>query len=172
MFALVELVVRVNHSKGRSERFMGDMKPEDFWNWSFFVDYLQFIVLFWIVTAFITYIFLHSRKLVFLVILSNQFLATYFSVLGFLALGTEAFLATPQLWKNYQNKSSKSSKINTFLSFIATGMSMFMVMGWLIGDIFKTGYFIFLNQPFQFVLCGSLQVTVDCLIICQVRKYN
>ena len=48
-------------------------------------------------------------------------------------------------------------------------MSMFMVMGWLIGDIFKTGYFIFLNQPFQFVLCGSLQVTVDCLIICQVK---
>ena len=46
---------------------------------------------------------------------------------------------------------------------------MFMVMGWLIGDIFKTGYFIFLNQPFQFVLCGSLQVTVDCLIICQVK---
>jgi len=145
MFALVELVVRVNHSKDRSERFMGDMKPGDFWNWSYFVDYLQFIVLFWIVTAFITYIFLHSP--------------TYFSVLGFLALGTEALLATPQLWKNYQNKST-------------TGMSMFMVMGWLIGDIFKTGYFIFLNQPFQFVLCGSLQVTVDCLIICQVFYYK
>ena len=62
MFALVELVVRVNHSKGRSERVMGDMKPEDFWNWSYFVDYLQFIVLFWIVTAFITFIFLNSRK--------------------------------------------------------------------------------------------------------------
>ena len=56
------------------------------------------------------------------------------------------------------------------LSFLATGMSMFMVMGWLVGDIFKTGYFIFLNQPFQFVLCGSLQVTVDCLIICQVKQ--
>ncbi|CAG5107740.1 Oidioi.mRNA.OKI2018_I69.chr1.g3467.t1.cds [Oikopleura dioica] len=131
MFALVELVPC--------------LKPEEFWNWTYFVDYLQFMVLFWIVVAFTTYVFLHSPS--------------YFNILGFLALGTESLLATPQLWKNYQNSST-------------TGMSMFMVLGWLVGDIFKTGYFVFLNQPFQFILCGSIQVTVDCLIICQVFYYK
>lgn len=145
MFALVELVVRVNRVKGKDEKALADLNIKEFWHWTYFVDYLQFMVIFWILVAFVTYMFLHS--------------ATYFSILGYLALGTESLLATPQLWKNYQNKST-------------TGMSIFMVMGWLIGDIFKTGYFIFLNQPFQFIICGSIQVSIDCLIICQVFYFG
>jgi len=51
-------------------------------------------------------------------------------------------------------------------------MSIFMVMGWLVGDIFKVCYFILLNQPFQFVACGTIQVSIDLLIVAQVFYFG
>lgn len=37
-------------------------------------------------------------------------------------------------------------------------MSITMVIFWTIGDMFKTGYFIFRDAPTQFWICGTLQV--------------
>lgn len=34
-----------------------------------------------------------------------------------------------------------------------------MVIMWTIGDMFKTGYFIFRDAPTQFWICGTLQVS-------------
>ena len=56
----------------------------------------------------------------------------YFTILGSLSLGTEAMLAAPQFIKNYRNGST-------------TGMSIFMVLGWLCGDLFKVIYFYLLR---------------------------
>lgn len=39
-----------------------------------------------------------------------------------------------------------------------------MVIMWTIGDMFKTGYFIFRNAPTQFWICGTLQVS-DCTFL-------
>lgn len=38
-------------------------------------------------------------------------------------------------------------------------MSITMVVFWTIGDMFKTGYFIFRHAPTQFWVCGTLQVS-------------
>lgn len=47
-----------------------------------------------------------------------------------------------------------------------------MVLMWTSGDIFKTVYFIIREAPFQFWMCSILQVSVDLLIILQVRLYR
>jgi len=51
-------------------------------------------------------------------------------------------------------------------------MSIFMVLGWLVGDLFKVGYFVFLAQPVQFIACGTIQVSIDLLIVGQVFYYG
>lgn len=47
-----------------------------------------------------------------------------------------------------------------------------MVLMWTFGDVFKTCYFIFRNAPKQFWICGSMQVTVDVMILLQVVIYR
>ena len=32
-----------------------------------------------------------------------------------------------------------------------------MVLGWLVGDLFKVFYFVLLSQPIQFIACGAVQ---------------
>ena len=78
MIALTEICVRMQ-PKGKTFTFiytyefelfldktpkcLSDFDPEDFWMWTNFIDYLHFLVLFWIISAFITFIFANSRKL-------------------------------------------------------------------------------------------------------------
>lgn len=50
--------------------------------------------------------------------------------------------------------------------------SIQMVLCWLSGDIFKTGYFVARGAPSQFWLCGGLQVMVDVFILSQVALYR
>merc|ERR1712112_361585 len=78
---------------------------------------------------------------------------------GFLAVFTEAMLGVPQFYRNFKNKSTY-------------GMSLPMVIMWTCGDIFKTTYFVLRKTPPQFFICGSLQVTVDILILGQVWFYR
>lgn len=47
-----------------------------------------------------------------------------------------------------------------------------MIMSWFVGDMFKTIYFAIEDQPFQFLLCGAIQLTVDVLIIGQIWLYT
>lgn len=68
-------------------------------------------------------------------------------------------LGMPQLVRNYAKKSTR-------------GMSVEMVVMWLSGDLFKTLYFILRHAPVQFIACGSIQVTVDVLILIQVIWYR
>lgn len=55
---------------------------------------------------------------------------------------------TPQFLRNFNNKST-------------SGMSIQMVIMWTIGDMFKTGYFVFREAPTQFWICGTLQVSAS-----------
>lgn len=43
-----------------------------------------------------------------------------------------------------------------------------MVVMWTFGDVFKTAYFVIREAPTQFWVCGSLQVTLDIVILFQV----
>ncbi|KAI9548530.1 hypothetical protein NQZ68_007388 [Dissostichus eleginoides] len=116
-----------------------------FWLWSRFLDYMQCVLSFTLMAAYATYLFLDSMLFV--------------ETLGFLAVFTEAMLGTPQLYCNYQNKSTE-------------GMSIKMVLMWTSGDTFKTGYFLLTQAPVQFWTCGLLQVFVDFTILFQVYYYS
>lgn len=78
-----------------------DFDWNHFWSWSHFVDYLQCVLAFTLVAAYITYVLLDS--------------VLFVETLGFLAVFTEAMLGTPQLYCNYQNKSTEGMRyqINT-----------------------------------------------------------
>ncbi|KAE8282245.1 PQ-loop repeat-containing protein 1 [Larimichthys crocea] len=102
------------------KRLFLDFDWNHFWSWSHFVDYLQCVLAFTLVAAYITYLLLDS--------------ALFVETLGFLAVFTEAMLGTPQLHCNYQNKSTE-------------GMSIKMVLMWTSGDTFKTGYFLLTQAP-------------------------
>lgn len=67
-----------------------------FWSWSHFVDYLQCVLAFTLVAAYVTYLLLDS--------------ALFVETLGFLAVFSEAMLGTPQLHCNYQNKSTEGMR--------------------------------------------------------------
>ncbi|KAI1728672.1 PQ loop repeat domain-containing protein [Ditylenchus destructor] len=75
------------------------------------------------------------------------------------ALLVEACLGLPQLFRNFARKS-------------VSGMSVKMVLMWLIGDVGKTIYFVVRQNPAQFYICGSMQITIDILIMLQVFFYN
>ncbi|XP_068189084.1 solute carrier family 66 member 2 isoform X2 [Antennarius striatus] len=137
--------VRMATELNTKRRTFIDFDWNHFWSWSHFVDYLQCVLAFTLVAAYITYLLLDS--------------AVFVETLGFLAVFTEAMLGTPQLHCNYQNKSTE-------------GMSIKMVLMWTSGDTFKTVYFLFTQAPVQFWTCGLLQVFVDLSILFQVYYYS
>uniref|UniRef100_S4R4U9 Solute carrier family 66 member 2 n=1 Tax=Petromyzon marinus TaxID=7757 RepID=S4R4U9_PETMA len=116
-----------------------------FWQWSRFLDYLQFVAAFSLLAASATFALLD--------------LTAYVEALGFLATFSEAMLGTPQLYRNYRNRSTE-------------GMSVVMVLMWTSGDTFKTVYFLAREAPPQFWVCGLMQVFVDMAILGQVFHYG
>lgn len=137
--------VRMASELNTKRRSFIDFDWNHFWSWSHFADYVQCVLAFTLVAAYITYLLLDS--------------ALFVETLGFLAVFTEAMLGTPQLHCNYQNKSTE-------------GMSIKMVLMWTSGDTFKTVYFLLTQAPVQFWTCGLLQVFVDCAILFQVYYYS
>ncbi|XP_042725456.1 solute carrier family 66 member 2 isoform X1 [Tympanuchus pallidicinctus] len=131
--------------KAPPKRSYLDFDLNYFWHWSKFTDYVQCVLTFTGVTGYITYLWLDSSLFV--------------ETLGFLAVFTEAMLGVPQLYRNYQNRSTE-------------GMSVKMVLMWTSGDTFKTVYFILNQAPLQFSICGLLQVFVDMAILLQVYLYS
>uniref|UniRef100_A0A914QKQ5 PQ-loop repeat-containing protein 1 n=1 Tax=Panagrolaimus davidi TaxID=227884 RepID=A0A914QKQ5_9BILA len=75
------------------------------------------------------------------------------------ALLCEACLALPQLLRNFRRRSTE-------------GMSIKMVLMWLMGDVGKTLYFVIKRNPAQFWICSSIQITIDILILGQVYFYG
>ncbi|XP_056335893.1 solute carrier family 66 member 2 isoform X2 [Danio aesculapii] len=137
--------VRMATELNTKRRSFTDFDWNYFWSWSRFVDYLQCVLAFTVLAAYVTYLLLDS--------------VLFVESLGFLAVFTEAMLGTPQLYCNYQNKSTE-------------GMSIKMVLMWTSGDTFKTVYFLLTQAPMQFWICGLLQVCVDFAILFQVYYYS
>lgn len=80
-------------------------------------------------------------------------------ILGVFSLSLEATLGLPQLITNHRNKN-------------VTGLSIFMIVTWFIGDFLKTMYFIIKLQPFQFIISGAFQLLIDTLILIQIMAYG
>jgi hypothetical protein len=122
------------------------LSVKDFWNWSRFIDYIYFLAIFIIGITIISSIFGFE----------NMY---YIEIIGALAAGVEAILGVPQVMSNYIEKSTGS-------------LSVGMITLWLLGDSFKTFYFLIKESPIQLVYCGAFQTIVDILIIIQIVYYN
>ncbi|XP_074398453.1 solute carrier family 66 member 2 isoform X3 [Zonotrichia albicollis] len=165
--------IRVSNELNVKRRSFADFDLNYFWHWSKFTDYVQCVLTFTGVTGYITYLWLDSSLFV--------------ETLGFLAVFTEAMLGVPQLYRNYQNRSTEGmrswcntaegsgSSLTPLKSIIEVQLgvpSIKMVLMWTSGDTFKTVYFILNQAPFQFSICGLLQVFVDIAILLQVYLYS
>merc|ERR1719348_1280852 len=149
MFALIHLCVKINNKEYIAEKRKGrhftDFDPDYFWRWTDFLSYLEFVMCIALPGSILMYFLLDYSLFV--------------DSVGFLAVFTEAMLGVPQFYRNFKNKSTY-------------GMSIPMGCMWTCGDVFETGYFYLRNSPVQFFICGSLQVTVDLLILAQVWMYR
>ena len=47
-----------------------------------------------------------------------------------------------------------------------------MIGAFLIGDSFRTYYYILTKSPFQFILCGILQISINIIIMLQIIYYR
>uniref|UniRef100_A0A673H073 Solute carrier family 66 member 2 n=1 Tax=Sinocyclocheilus rhinocerous TaxID=307959 RepID=A0A673H073_9TELE len=88
--------VRMATELNTKRRSFTDFDWNYFWCWSRFVDYLQCVLVFTVLAAYMTYLLLDS--------------VLFVESLGFLAVFTEAMLGTPQLYCNYRNKSTEGMR--------------------------------------------------------------
>ncbi|VDN04166.1 unnamed protein product [Thelazia callipaeda] len=148
MLLMMEISVRMNrlhvHKAQHVSVWTGQLISH-FWQWD---DLSSYIFLIFVFIAF------WSILTCFL----NGFIL-YVEILGIFALLSEACLGFPQLKQNCTRRST-------------SGMSIGMVLIWLIGDCSKTAYFIYENSPSQFWSCGIIQITVDVLIMLQVYFFG
>ncbi|KAL7716214.1 PQ loop repeat protein [Entamoeba marina] len=79
--------------------------------------------------------------------------------IGTLSTTVEVFLAIPQIIYNYKNKN-------------AEGLPLLTLVGWVLGDTFKTVYFVSLQVPIQFIMCGVFQLICDAVIFAQIAIYS
>uniref|UniRef100_A0A915DGR2 PQ-loop repeat-containing protein 1 n=1 Tax=Ditylenchus dipsaci TaxID=166011 RepID=A0A915DGR2_9BILA len=131
--------------QGKNKQFSGGNFLKSFWKWNDLTSYVFALILFTILAAIVTAIFSQYN--------------VYVETLGMTALLVEACLGLPQLFRNFSRKS-------------VAGMSVKMVLMWLLGDIGKTIYFVVKHTPSQFYICGGLQITIDILILMQVFFYG
>ena len=117
-----------------------------FWEYPYYYDYMYILGIF----------------IFFLVALSNVISfenSIYVEILGLLSASIEACLGIPQIIQNFKLKSTKS-------------LSIVLVATWLLGDLFKTFYFLKSKAPLQLIGCGLFQIIADFLIIFQIAYYS
>lgn len=143
---LVLLYICIRFRPTASPEALGmSTRPLSFWQWPHYVQYIEFLAAYIIVMTILILIF--GRWDVFV------------SALGFFALGLESTLPLPQLYSNFKQRSLYGFRASTLI-------------GWVAGDTFKTGYFIFKKSPLQFIVCAIFQVSVDFAIVIQRFAYG
>ncbi|KAL4498568.1 hypothetical protein ABPG72_019686 [Tetrahymena utriculariae] len=116
-----------------------------FWRWLDIRSYAESVITFTVFFTLVTIMFVHNYAAV--------------QVIGLISAMIEATLGFPQMIKNYQNQN-------------ASGISYGLIGSWFLGDFSKTIYFIYKSAPLQFTMCGVIQLTVDILIILQMKVYK
>ncbi|OQV13429.1 PQ-loop repeat-containing protein 1 [Hypsibius exemplaris] len=148
MLVMLHLVISVRQrtaAQGTSRKHFRELKANQFWQWTDFQSYVEFLACFSALCGALLYLFGNNE--------------TFVETIGFLAVFTEAMLGMPQFYRNFRSRST-------------AGMSVAMVAMWTSGDLFKTIYFIVRDAPVQFAICGVLQVAVDIAILLQVFFYG
>lgn len=147
MLVMLQLCVETKKKKEIAvpEMRIWDISLKSFWNWTYFSDYILFLLACAAVTGLATFLF-------------SSF-PIYLETLGFISVFTEAMLGVPQFFRNCQHRSTE-------------GMSVPMVMCWFSGDMFKTVYFVIRDAPLQFAVCGTIQIMTDIMILLQVLLFK
>eukprot|EP01027_Heterolobosea_sp_BB2_P001968 GEZU01002951.1.p2 GENE.GEZU01002951.1~~GEZU01002951.1.p2 ORF type:complete len:262 (+),score=72.01 GEZU01002951.1:23-787(+) len=143
-FIMIQICTRYPSPSAIGQSLFEMRSIKNFWNWDNMQSYVMFVLSFNTVVLVISAMFMQFE--------------TYVELLGFCSTMIEAALGIPQLVKNHQKRSTD-------------GLSFTLIMTWFVGDLFKTVFFIAKGMPFQFILCGAIQLTVDILILTQMRMY-
>jgi hypothetical protein len=80
-------------------------------------------------------------------------------LLGYLGLGLEAMLVTPQLLQNYRRQS-------------CAGVGLELLVTWIGGDLLKFIYFVAKSQPAPFIVCNVFQLCLDAVLVGQLWVYG
>ncbi|KAF1797996.1 PQ loop repeat-domain-containing protein [Mucor lusitanicus] len=134
-----------HHGAAIEQRIELKWYQRTFWDWDYFVDYVNCLLLFTSVVG-ILYVFLHGHE-------------WFIEALGFLSLGIESTLPLPQLLTNFKNRS-------------VDGFSLLILASWFLGDSFKAFYFFYQHSPIQFVACAIIQLTFDTIIVFQFILFS
>ncbi|OQV13393.1 PQ-loop repeat-containing protein 1 [Hypsibius exemplaris] len=145
LYSVVTVRCRNTTSVGARKRNFRDFCVTDFWQWTDFRSYVEFLM--WFTGFCATLLLVFGRNTAFV------------ETIGCLAVFTEAMLGMPQFYHNFRSQST-------------AGMSVAMVAMWTSGDLFETIYFIVRDVPAQFAICGLLQVSVELAILLQVILYD
>ena len=133
-----------------SKRFLKYNNPccsiNYFWNWGKFRYFLNCIILFTLILLGICLIYDFKNK-------------DLMNIFGILTASIEALLDVPQIIKLCQTKNIKT-------------ISYFLVTNWIIGDIFKLGFYFLSNSPIQLKLCSVFQIFTDFILIIQIFIYE
>jgi len=73
-----------------------DLNIADFWKWTDFSSYVQFMALFTLLASIVTFVFIRSPY--------------YVELLGLCAVMTEAMLGVPQFYRNYINQTTEGMR--------------------------------------------------------------
>eukprot|EP01095_Lingulamoeba_sp_RSL-Kostka_P003660 TRINITY_DN14635_c0_g1_i1.p1 TRINITY_DN14635_c0_g1~~TRINITY_DN14635_c0_g1_i1.p1 ORF type:complete len:234 (+),score=38.88 TRINITY_DN14635_c0_g1_i1:62-763(+) len=122
-------------------------RNDEFWSWTDFSKYMKFLGFFITSIGILTLV---------QTLLINDPL--YFQIIGVFSLLIESTLPLPQIYKNYTNRS--------------VDFNLVLFFSWIGGDSLKTIYFYFSGAPFQFMICGIIQLSLDVVILIQMLMYK
>jgi len=151
MFVMLDLCVRMERLRKQAlnlpivEKYFTDFKMEEFWQWTNLSSYIQVTVLTSVLSLLTVYLFIHYVLVV--------------EAIGYAALLTESCLAVPQFLKNQRSRSVQ-------------GMNVTMIIMWAAGDAFKAVFYVWKKQPLPFIICASIQLFMDFLIMLQIAFFH
>ena len=117
-----------------------------FWGWDNLFSFLFYSVVLGILIGFVCFIFGIHNKI-------------FMEILGYISTAIDVFLGLPQIFTNYKLQNARS-------------LSTIMIGSFLLGDTFRTYYYVSTKSPFQFILCGFFQVTINIILMLQIFYYR
>lgn len=119
---------------------------ERFWEWNDFYCYIIYFFFIVIGSIFISLFFGFDNMI-------------YMNLLGAISIGIDAVMTIPQIIINYKLKSGDA-------------LSVIMIVTWIMGEAFKTVYYIVTKVPIQFIAGGIIQVFLNFTILFQIFYYH
>jgi uncharacterized protein with PQ loop repeat len=119
---------------------------KNFWKWNHLFSYIFYSCILTIIIGCICYIFGFKNEV-------------FLEIIGYISTAIDVLLGFPQIYTNYKLKNCNS-------------LSTVMIGAFLIGDTFRTYYYILTKSPFQFILCGILQISINIIIMLQIIYYR